>query len=76
MCQKPKRFRNFYVKNESEFESGAEFESLCLFQRLCLFRYNKQFIAGMFGKHEALGEYDFSWLNKSSYFPHYHAINV
>ena len=25
---------------------------------------------------DALGKLDFSWRNKSSYFPHHHAINV
>lgn len=36
-------------------------------------RYNKTFIAGMFGKEKS---YDFSWVIKSSYFSHHHAINV
>jgi hypothetical protein len=53
-------------------------------------RYNKQFIAWWFGRYEdffiheksyspralSSGEYDFSWMNKSSYLPHYYAINV
>lgn len=29
-----------------------------------------------FPSFDALGKYDYSWRNKSSYFPHYHAINV
>lgn len=29
-----------------------------------------------FPSFDARGKYDYSWRNKSSYFPHYHAINV